>query len=186
MSDFTENEDLQAVGLKEVVPVIRRVLADEAKLLDGRWDRLVLAGFSMGGATGVHVLFNLDVPGSLGSGSGSGSGRRRLAAFMGFACRCPFAGRSGSLAEMRSVLGLDDAPHRDDDDAVVRNTPVLLEHCVDDPVVLVQYGRDLRETLEGFGARVERKEYESGGHWFGSPAGIDDVVDFLNRHVMGI
>ncbi|KAI1209389.1 alpha/beta-hydrolase [Annulohypoxylon truncatum] len=167
--DFALNEELQAVGLREVVPAIRRVLADEAARLGGRWDRLVLAGISMGGATSAHVLFNLDVPPEAGG---------RLGAFVGFSCRCPFAGRS--LAGMRGVLSLEGVP---DHGRVVQNTPVLLEHCVDDPLVLVQNGRGLRETLRGYGAQVEWKEYPNGGHWFHSPSGMDDVVDFLSRHL---
>lgn len=169
--DFAANEDLQAVGLKEVVPAIRNMLADEAALLGGRWNRVVLAGISMGGATGAHVLFNLDVPPTAGG---------RLGAFIGFSCRCPFAGRD--LAGMRNVLGLEGVPEHN---RVIQNTPVLLEHCADDPLVLVQNGRGLREILRGFGAQVEWKEYPNGGHWFHSPTGMDDVVEFLNKHLNG-
>ncbi|KAI0099540.1 alpha/beta-hydrolase [Daldinia grandis] len=167
--DFAANEDLQAVGLKEVVSAIRRILADEATLLGGRWDRVVLAGISMGGATSAHVLFNLDVP---------PAGGGRLGAFIGFSCRCPFSGRG--LAGMRDALSLEGVP---DHDHVVQNTPVLLEHCADDPLVLVQNGRGLRDTLLGFGAQVEWKEYPNGGHWFHSPTGMDDVVEFLYRQL---
>ncbi|KAK4466050.1 Alpha/Beta hydrolase protein [Cladorrhinum samala] len=164
--DFAQNEDLQAVGLREVIPPLRRVLADEAASLGGRWDRVVLAGISMGAATSVHLLFNLDVP--------------ALAAFLGFSCRCPFAGRD--LAGMRAALGLTGA-HAGA--GVLRNTPALLEHCADDPLVLVQNGRGLRDTLRGFGMQVDWKEYPSGGHWFHSPEGMDDAVEFLNKHVLG-
>ncbi|KAI1775338.1 alpha/beta-hydrolase [Hypoxylon cercidicola] len=167
--DFAAREDLQADGLREAVPALRRVLADEAALLGGRWDRVVLAGISMGGATAAHVLLNLDVPPEAGA---------RLGALVGFSCRCPFAGRD--LAGMRAVLGLEDVPGHD---RVVRNTPVLLEHCADDPLVLVQNGRGLRDTLRGFGAKVEWREYPGGGHWFNSPQGMDDAVDFLNTHL---
>ncbi|KAK1772407.1 alpha/beta-hydrolase [Phialemonium atrogriseum] len=169
--DFAEREELQVAGLKEVVPAIRCILANEAALLGGRWDRVVLAGISMGAATSVHTLFNLDV---LAAGGG------RLAAFLGFSCRCPFAGRT--LAEMRNVLGLEGVPGHDD---VLRNTPMLLEHCIDDPLVLVQSGRGLREILRGFGAHITWKEYPNGGHWLNSPTGTDDAVEFLNRHVLG-
>lgn len=162
--NFAENEELQAGGLKEVVPALRRILADEAVRLGGRWERVILAGISMGAATSVHVLFNLDVP--------------RLGAFLGFSCRCPFAGRT--LAGMRGVLGLEQVPAHD---SVLRNTPMLLEHCVDDPLVLVESGRRLREILQGFGAHVEWKEYPDGGHWFKSPEGIDDTVAFLIKHL---
>jgi len=169
VGDFAEREDLQAEGLKKVVPALRRLLGAEAARLDGRWDRVVLAGISMGGATGAHVLFNLDVPGP----------RPGLAAFLGFSCRCPFAGRT--LADMRAVLRLDAVPAHAD---VLRNTPVLLEHCGDDPLVLVGNGRGMRDALVGFGASVEWREYQAGGHWFNAPRGMDDVVEFVTRVVL--
>ncbi|KAI0449739.1 phospholipase/carboxylesterase family protein [Xylaria acuta] len=164
VQDFAENEELQAVGLKEVIPVFRKMLADEAALLGGRWDRIVLAGISMGAATSTHLLFNLKEP---------------LGAFMGFSARCPFAGRS--LKQMREVLGLEDVPEHDE---VLRKTPILLEHCVDDSLVLIQNGRGLRDTLCGFGCQVEWKEYPNGGHWFHSPNGMDDAVQFLEKYVL--
>ncbi|GAB1312033.1 hypothetical protein MFIFM68171_02243 [Madurella fahalii] len=169
--DFAEREELQAVGLCEVVPALKKLLADEAAQLGGRWDRIVLAGISMGAATGVHILFNLEVP---------PEGGGRLAAFLGFSCRCPFAGRD--LAGMRSALGLADASG---DERVLRSTPVLLEHCVDDPLVLVEQGRRLRETLRGYCTQVEWREYPNGGHWFNSPDGMDDALGFLRRIVVG-
>ncbi|KAK3332697.1 Alpha/Beta hydrolase protein [Cercophora scortea] len=169
--DFADREELQVPGLQEMVPAIQRLIAGEAAQLGGRFDRVVLAGISMGAATSTHTLFNIDVP---------AEGGGRLAAFLGFSGRCPFVGRD--LAGMRAVLGLKGVPGHAD---VLRNTPILLEHCVDDPLVLVQNGRLLRDTLRAFGARVEWKEYPSGGHWFHSPEGMDDVVVFLNREVLG-
>lgn len=166
--DFASNEGLQAEGLKEVVPEIRQMLADEAAKLGGRWDRVILAGISMGAATSIHTLFNLDVPTPEG----------QLGAFMGFSCRCPFSGRS--LAGMREVLGLSGVPAHN---KVLANTPILLEHCVDDPLVLVQNGRGLRDVLTSFGSQVVWKEYPNGGHWFNAPAGMDDAIEFLNQVV---
>ena len=169
--NFADREDLQAEGLKEVVPAIRGMLANEAALLGGRWDRVVLAGISMGAATGVHVLLNLDVPAAEGG---------KIAAFIGFSCRCPFVGRD--LQGMRKILELQGVPGGDD---VVRRTPVLLEHCIDDPLVLVQNGRAMRDTLRGLGSCVvEWREYPDGGHWFNSPVGMDDAVEFLKRYVL--
>ncbi|KAL1866910.1 hypothetical protein VTK73DRAFT_4457 [Phialemonium thermophilum] len=175
--DFGVNEELQAFGLREVVPAIQKILADEARQLGStlgggdRWDCVVLAGISMGGATGVHTLLNLNIPAAAGG---------RLGAFMGFSCRCPFAGRP--LSELRNILNLADAPSHDN---VVRSTPVLLEHCADDPLVRIEWGRELRDTLVAFQADVSWKEYAHGAHWFHSPDGLDDVIEFLNRHVMG-
>lgn len=182
VADFSDHEDQQAPGLRDSVVGLRAVLAREAATLGGRWDRLVLAGISQGAATGVHALLNLPVDGreSLGGdgGSGSGSGSGGLGAFLGFSCRMPFPGRT--LAETRAVLALGGGSGGgDSDDEVIRNTPVLLEHCVDDPLVLVGGGRELRDTLRGFGAQVSWKEYPEGGHWFNSPSGVDDAVQFL-------
>ena len=175
MNDFSEHEELQAIGLRESVTSTRRILASEATILGGQWDRLVLAGISQGAATSVHTLLNLSLPPAV-------DGQllpQRLGAFLGFSCRMPFPGRS--LAETRKVLHLESVP---DTDEVLRNTPVLLEHCIDDPLVLVGKGRDLRDTLQGFGTQVTWKEYPNGGHWFNSPLGIDDAVEFLNNHVL--
>ncbi|KXJ87230.1 Alpha/Beta hydrolase protein [Microdochium bolleyi] len=168
--DFADNEGLQAEGLREVIPAIRQILADEAALLGGRWDKVVLAGISMGAATGAHVLFNLNIS----------AAAPRLGAFLGFSCRCPFAGRP-SLEEMRAVLW--GPVVSGNDDAILRNTPVLLEHCIDDPLVLVENGREMGRILTSFGATVERREYPAGGHWFNSPHGLDDMVHFLKVHL---
>lgn len=164
--DFREREELQAEGLREVVPQVQRILAAEAAALGGDWGRVVLGGISMGAATSVHVLFNmLDTP--------------PLGAFMGFCCRCPFAGRD--LKGMRRALGLVTATAQHD--GVLRRTPMLLEHCVDDPLVPVEMGRGLRDILRGFGAAVKWIEYPEGGHWFQSPDGMEDVLYFLSRHL---
>lgn len=173
--DMTYREYLQAEGLKEVVPPIRKILADEAVVLGGRWDRLILAGISMGATAGAHTLLNLDVP-SEGGG--------RLGALVGFSGRCPFTGRN--LADvrkvLRKVLDLQGVPEHDN---VIRNTPVLLQHCIDDPIILIQNGRKLRDILVQCGAQVDWKEYPIGGHWFNSPEGMDDAVEFLNKHLGG-
>lgn len=166
--DLSENENLQVLGLREVVPAICRIVAVEAALLGGAWERVIIAGISMGGATSARVLFNLNLPPGKG-----------LGAFLGFSCRLPFAGQS--LVQMRELHKSGNAPGHND---VLRYTPVLLEHCIDDPLVRIRDGKVLRDALREFGAKVEWKEYQSGGHWFNSPVGMDDAVDFLNRHVL--
>ncbi|KAI0161774.1 alpha/beta-hydrolase [Hypoxylon sp. FL1284] len=189
-ADFAANEALQAHGLREAVPALRRLLDAEAARLGGRRDKVVLAGISMGGATAAHVLFHLDLD---LDGAGDGAGLP-LAAFLGFACRCPFVGRD--LAGMRAVLGLQQQGDNNDDgegrgkgisggilDRALRGTPMLLEHCVDDATVPVAAGRQLTETLRAFGADVERREYPAGGHWFNAPTGLDDVREFLERRL---
>ena len=169
--DFASREEIQLEGLREVVPEIIKILTQEANLLGGRWDKLVLAGISMGAATSLHTLFNLEIPRAVGG---------RLGAFLGFSARCPFAGRS--LDEMRKVMNLETCVGNDD---VLTRTPMLLEHCTDDPLVLVKNGEGLRNTLMGFGAQVTWIEYPDGGHWFNAPKGMDDAIRFLNT-VLGI
>lgn len=178
VSDFSVREELQAEGLRESVTGILRILASDAATLGGQWHRLVLAGISQGAATSVHTLLNLNLPVAIGADGQQIPGR--LGAFLGFSCRMPFPGRS--LAETRRILALEVHPYNDEND-ILQNTPVLLEHCVDDPLVLIGLGRGLRDTLLGFGSQVTWKEYEEGGHWFNSPQGMDDVVDFLKSHV---
>ncbi|KAF7563109.1 hypothetical protein G7046_g997 [Stylonectria norvegica] len=168
--NFSLHEDLQAVGLKESVNVIRTILADEAAALGGHWDRVILAGISQGAATSVHTLLNLSIPPS----TDGNTTPRGLGAFLGFSCRMPFPGRA--LDETRKILDLNNVP---DDAGVLENTPMMLQHCVDDPLVLIANGRALTETLRGFGANLTWKEYPDGGHWFNSPSGIDDAADFL-------
>lgn len=165
--DFSDREEVQLPGLREMVPAVRRLLTREADKLGGRWDRVLLAGISMGAATAVHTLFNLDTA---------------PAALLAFCARCPFAGRG--LADMRALLGVDGAP-AGDDNTVLRRTPVLVEHCVDDPLVPIERGKALCDTLRGFGAQVEWREYTTGGHWFHEPDGLDDVVKFIEKAVLG-
>ncbi|CAH0035864.1 unnamed protein product [Clonostachys rhizophaga] len=167
--DLADREELQAEGLRASVGRIRELVRAEAGRVGGL-ERVVVMGISQGGATGAHVLL------SLGEGE-------RLGAFVGVSCRMVFPGRS--LGETRGMLGME----REGDGEVseaVRRTPVMLQHCVDDTVVRVEDGRVLRETLERFGGerkRVEWREYPDGGHWFNSPAGTDDIVEFLSKEL---
>ena len=164
--DYKDREELQADGLRSSVRDMINLISVEAEHLGGRFDRIILAGISQGGATLLHTILNLNLEGA--------NGKRGLCAFLGFSCRLPFIGRS--LPELRQVLGLKPPPSGDEE---IRNTPVLLEHCVDDPLVLVKNGRALRDTWRDLGAKVEWREYEKGGHWFQSPQGMDDVREFL-------
>lgn len=173
--DFSQREEFQAEGLRKSVPEILKILEKEAAALGGKWDHLILAGISQGAATSVHTFLNLNIPAAVDQRT-----RRRLAAFLGFCCRMPFPGRS--LEETRRILGLEGAFYTADNE-IIRNTPVLLEHSADDPLVLLENGRGLRDTLLGFGAQVTWKQYRDGGHWFKSPEGVHDVVEFLRSHV---
>ncbi|CAN8105404.1 unnamed protein product [Discula destructiva] len=165
--NFRNNEMLQQPGLRESVDRVRALVAHEAAQLGGRYDKIILMGISQGGATSVHTLLNLGFPDGY-------AGPKRLGALVGVSCRLPFPGRS--LQDTRQILGLGGVCEGNE---VLRNTPVLLEHCVDDPTVLFEGGEQLKGALREFGASVEMKAYPEGGHWFKSPEGPMDLAEFL-------
>ncbi|KAH7361637.1 acyl-protein thioesterase [Plectosphaerella cucumerina] len=174
--DFSDREGIQAEGLRESVASMRRIAKGEAELLGGRWDRVILAGFDQGGSTVVHTLLNLNIVNVVPGAPALAPGSKRLGGLMVFSSRMPFPG--GTVAETREVLSLEDVPESDE---VVRNTPILLEHSIDDPLALVGWGRNLRDQLQTYSAKVTWKEYPDGGHWFNSPSGMDDAVVFLSQ-----
>ncbi|KAI0452037.1 lysophospholipase II [Xylaria acuta] len=51
----------------------------------------------------------------------------------------------------------------------IRSTPVFLSHSVDDNVVPIKNGRELRDILQSRRLQVEWREYEDGGHWVNEP-----------------
>ncbi|KAK3900523.1 Alpha/Beta hydrolase protein [Staphylotrichum tortipilum] len=163
--DFREREELQLEGLREVVPAVKGLVEKEVEGLGRERGKVVLAGISMGAATGVHTLLNM-------------GGDKGLGGFMGFCARCPFAGRGPG--EMRGMLGIGGV---EDGDGVVKGTPVLLEHNVGDPLVVIEKGRELRDALKGFGMEVQWREYVDYRHWFHEPEGVDDVIEFLEKTV---
>ncbi|KAI2602669.1 alpha/beta-hydrolase [Hypoxylon sp. NC1633] len=170
--DMTDREELQAFGLRESVESLRKIVHSEAERVGGL-DKIVLAGISQGGATAVHAMLHLR---DLHADAGKEAAPLRLGGLVGLSSWMSFPG--GSLEETREVLGLEEGPPGIDD--VVRHTPVFLGHCVDDNTVFVEYGKQLRDSLRGFGMDVAWHEYDEGGHWINSPKGVDDVVDFLN------
>lgn len=60
--------------------------------------------------------------------------------------------------------------------------PIFLSHCVDDDVVLIGNGQNLRLTLESLGFNVCWNAYEEGGHWVNEPKGIDDMATFIKSN----
>jgi predicted esterase len=179
--DLTDREEVQAPGLQSSVRSLIRLIHQEA-LKVGGLDKVFLAGFSQGGDTAIYALLHLPLleyssePPRKRLRSNSEEGKpaqNRLAGLMGFSCRLPFPG--GTLEETREVLGLDVEPS----DEILRNTPVFLAHCVDDPLVFVEYGRQCADALAAFGMQGVTREYPEGGHALNIPQGIDDIVIFL-------
>jgi len=66
--------------------------------------------------------------------------------------------------------------------------PLQLHHGQDDPVVSVQYSRDLVEELEAVGARHQYFEYASSDHDLGEPAfatAMRRTIEFYDQHLKG-
>lgn len=178
MQDPEEREAVQRGGLADSVGRVGRLLREEAGVL-GRWEEVVVAGISQGGAAGLQTVMNLD---------GRREGLERIGAVMGFSCRLPFLRET--LAETRAEVGVwrqdegaegGEGQEEHGPDRFFRNTPILLEHCVDDPLVPVSAGRDARDALTRWGADVTWREYPDGAHWFNCPAGAEDVGEFLRE-----
>lgn len=160
------NEDEQAAGLRTIIPEIKRILCEEAAKLGGRWDRLILAGLSMGAATSLQTFLSLHITETDGG---------HLGAVICIAGKCHLESRG--LNGIREAVG-GNVP---EGSAVLITTPVLLEHCADDTTVPVRFGRTCRDFLTRIGVDVTYKEYQEGGHWIKSPQGIDDIAAFLEK-----
>ncbi|KAI1182990.1 hypothetical protein F5B17DRAFT_159640 [Nemania serpens] len=68
------------------------------------------------------------------------------------------------------------------DDKSSRSTPVFLSHYIDDKVVPIKNGRDLRDALQLQRLQIEWREYGNGGHWVNEPQRVDDIACFISSH----
>ncbi|KAI9813176.1 MAG: hypothetical protein M1826_002539 [Phylliscum demangeonii] len=176
LSDPSRREDLQVEGLKQSLESLLELIEDEAKLTTP--GRLVLGGISQGCATSVHALF---------------ASSCKLGAYLGFCGWMPFKAQVQDIVQEESALqtmlrlarfyqvtlGLKRPAPSMDSVETVFETPVFLSHALDDAVVEIGLGKDLRTTLEKLRMSVVWKEYQVGGHWIKEPDGFDDMVAFL-------
>ncbi|KAH0362038.1 alpha/beta-hydrolase, partial [Aureobasidium melanogenum] len=58
-------------------------------------------------------------------------------------------------------------------------TSIFLAHNKDDEVISIENGESMQEVLRHLGLEVTWRTYETGGHWFNEPRGIDDLIAFL-------
>lgn len=162
---------LQHDGLRKGVAAVWDVVArEEARFVPGRRN-IFLAGISQGFATVVAAFLS----------AGAGGPAASLAGLIGLCSWMPLGGKD----ELERVIGRgSDAAGalKPPDASMPPSTPVLLTHSSDDDVVPVQNGRALRDIL-GQSQPVEWHEYEDGGHWVNEPQGVDDIANFLRRHM---
>ncbi|KAI0479847.1 lysophospholipase II [Xylaria cf. heliscus] len=89
-----------------------------------------------------------------------------------------FAGLIGLSSWMPAALRTEDTANIEE-----HLPPVFLSHSVDDDVVPINNGRELRDVLQSRRFQVEWREYEDGGHWVNEPQGVDDIAHFMTRHM---
>ncbi|OAA59060.1 Phospholipase/Carboxylesterase family protein [Niveomyces insectorum RCEF 264] len=192
LTDIAAQQDRQPPGLRAAVQHVAAVLDNEIARLDGRADRVVLGGWSQGGATALWTLL--------------ARWRQRpvrLGAFLPISTWLPFAPEIAQfLTQAKASEGA--GVHNDEGaegGAFVRSmlaqvpagqpqpfasTPVFMGHSTDDQWVDITLGRQARDILQQAGLRVTWKEYagsEKEGHWFKVPEELDDLVRFLGEVV---
>jgi phospholipase/carboxylesterase len=96
-----------------------------------RPERIVLAGFSQGGAIAMHTALRC---------------RHRLAGLMGLSTWLPGI----ATADIGGTPGSEKRP---------KDLPVFLAHGLADPVLPIDFGRDARRRIEALGYSVEWHEY---------------------------
>ncbi|KAI8635648.1 lysophospholipase II [Xylariaceae sp. FL1651] len=158
VENLVEHPELQHRGLHQSVEQILGVIKEEEMLVPR--EIIFHAGISQGFATAIAVLF-------------AAAPKR-------------FAGLIGLCSWMPAALRAEDFQSFEDtsDGKLSCSTPIFLSHSIDDEVVPIKNGRDLRDTLQSRQLQVEWKEYKDGGHWVNEPQGVDDIARFINRHML--
>lgn len=152
-----ERSELQYPGLRQSIEQILGVIKEEEILVPR--ERIFLAGISQGFATAIAVFF--------------AAAPTRFAGLIGLCSWMPAALRAEDLQSFEHTSGGSKSS---------RSTPVFLGHCIDDDVVPIENGRDLRDALRSRRLQVEWREYEDGGHWVNEPQGVDDIARFIKSH----
>ncbi|KAI0199965.1 lysophospholipase II [Astrocystis sublimbata] len=155
-----ERPELQLPGLQQSVEQILRVIKQEEMLVPS--ERVFLAGISQGFATAIAVFFAAAAP-------------KRFAGLIGLCSWMPAALHAEDFQSFEDTS---------DGDKSSRSTPVFLGHSVDDEVVPIRNGRDLRDALRSRLLQVEWREYEDGGHWVNEPQGVDDIARLINSRML--
>lgn len=95
------------------------------------FERIVVAGFSQGGAIAMHTALRY---------------RERLAGLMGLSTWLPVVSEGGAAGASNAA-------------GQPSGLPVFLAHGLLDPILPIEFGRDARQRIEGFGYSVEWHEY---------------------------
>ncbi|KAI0547481.1 lysophospholipase II [Xylaria curta] len=155
--------ELQHPGLHQSIKKILEVIKKEEMLVPRK--RIFFAEISQGFATIIATFF--------------ADKSKRFSGLIGLCSWMPVTLRNEDYRSFEDTANTD---------GLVKssyNTPVFLSHSADDDVVPIKNGRELRDILQSRQLQVEWREYEDGGHWVNEPRGVDDIVRFISRHMVG-
>ncbi|KAF2190517.1 alpha/beta-hydrolase [Zopfia rhizophila CBS 207.26] len=190
LDNLSERQDLQVAGLRDGIQLIKRTVEDEAERLGGSSRRIILGGFSQGGATALWSLF-----------SGAATAKGKLGAFVGLSAWMPFtkeaievviANGSDISPDLRvknlattflDIIGLEAFTSEGMALEHIQGTRIFLGHGTDDALISVKNCHDLSAILRSLEAVLEVHEYvgaDREGHWVKEPEQVDDIVGFLN------
>ncbi|KAF5967578.1 acyl thioesterase 1 [Fusarium coicis] len=186
LTDTMARQDLQIPGIRQSVSYIKTILDQEIERLGGDTSRVVLGGISQGAAVAIWTLLCLD------------SVERPLGAFFATNTWLPFASSIENYLSneqkppidagtefVAGMLAQSKVSHPQSRERPL-STAVFLGHGTDDAYVDVELGRKARDIIIQAGFTVEWREYqgaEQEGHWFKAPEEVDDMLNFLMKHV---
>jgi predicted esterase len=164
--------ELQHTGLRRSIKQILEVIKEEETLVPR--ERIFLAGISQGFATAIAAFF-ADAP-------------KRFAGLIGLCSWMPAALCTDHYRRFEDTADIEILSRYSQHlrPVIMKSscsTPVFLSHSVDDDVVPIKNGRELRNILQSQRLQVEWREYEDGGHWVNEPQGMDDIARFMNRNM---
>ncbi|APA11919.1 hypothetical protein sscle_08g066890 [Sclerotinia sclerotiorum 1980 UF-70] len=178
-------EEIQEEGLNESFERILGVIDREVKLVDS-YQHVILGGHGMGCAVGILALFQ---------------GLHKLGGFMGISGWLPFCRDLMSLCPIPSqwkATALSNFKQRfyytrceDGDGSMIFDgwqIPIILVHAMDDDVVPLAIGRQMRQTLSGIFRRsdfptmdIQMHVHPNGGHLFNGSMGVVSLWRFIKR-----
>ncbi|OIW23894.1 phospholipase/carboxylesterase [Coniochaeta ligniaria NRRL 30616] len=172
-----ENLELQIPGLKQSIIDVLEVIRAEEALLPRQ--NIFLAGISQGFATALAAFF--------ADGHGF-AGLVGLCSWMPWTSVVESIPVSESdetvLGKVQAIYSAELSVHPVTGLATLKSTPVFLAHASDDEVVPVKNGKHMRDILtDRLRLAVDFHEYAEGGHWLNEPQGVEDIVDFIIKHM---
>ncbi|KAF5711533.1 acyl thioesterase 1 [Fusarium mundagurra] len=186
LTDITARQDLQIPGIKESVSYIKTIIDQETERLGGDALKVVLGGISQGAAVGMWTLLCQDsIERPLGPFFATNTWlpfHSSVEKYLSHEPRSPMDAGTEFVAGMLAQSKVSPSKPQE----MLPSTTVFLGHGTDDAYVDIELGRKARDIIIQSGFAVEWREYqgaEQEGHWFKAPEEVDDLLNFLVKHV---